>query len=213
MTSQSLKYQPLFTKIYKSREVLLDILKNKRGFDTSKYEDEGATEMRSMWENKQLDMLVENKELDKRIYIKYHLDGKIKASHIYEYIEDIYEIENTLKPDDELIIITKDNLNDTLKKLLTQIYNNDKKFINVYDINRYLFNILNHEMVPQHIVLNEDEKQETMNYYYVTDIKKFPEISRYDPVALAIGLRPKQMVKIIRASPTAILTFYYRICH
>tara|TARA_B100001057_G_scaffold500637_1_gene616783 strand:- start:2202 stop:2843 length:642 start_codon:yes stop_codon:yes gene_type:complete len=213
MTSQSLKYQPLFTKIYKSREVLLDILKNKRGFDTSKYEDEGATEIRSMWENKQLDMLVENKELDKRIYIKYHLDGKIKASHIYEYIEDIYEIENTLKPDDELIIITKDNLNDTLKNLLTQVYNNDKKFINVYDINRYLFNILNHDMVPQHIVLNEDEKQETMNYYYVTDIKKFPEISRFDPVALAIGLRPKQMVKIIRSSPTAIQTFYYRICH
>ena len=163
-------------------------------------------------ENKQLDMLVENKELNKKIYIKYHLEGKIKASHIYEYIEDIYEIENTLKSDDELIIITKDNLNDTLKNLLKQIYNNDKKFINVYDINRYLFNILNHEMVPQHIVLNEDEKQQTMNYYYVTDIKKFPEISRFDPVALAIGLRPKQMVKIIRSSPTAIQTFYYRIC-
>ncbi len=213
MTTQSLKYQPLFTKIYKSREVLLDILKNKRGFDISNHENEGATELRSMWENKQLDMLLENTELNKKIYIKYHLDGKIKASHIYEYIEDIYEIENTLNPDDELIILTKDNLNDTLKKLLTQIYNNDNKFINVYDINRYLFNILDHEMVPQHIVLNEDEKEEIMKHYYVTDIKKFPEISRFDPVAMAIGVRPKQMVKIIRSSPTAIQTYYYRICH
>lgn len=212
MTTQSLKYQPLFTKVYKSRRILLDILKKKRGFDVSKYENEGSKELRNMWENKQLDMLVENVDKDKKIYIKYFIDQKIKAAHIYEFIEDIFDIENQLNPDDELIIITKDSLNDTLKNLLQQIYINDQRFVNIYDINNYLFNILQHTMVPEHIVLTEKEKEEVMKKYYVTDIKKFPNISRFDPVALAIGVRPNEMVKIKRSSPTAIESLYYRIC-
>ena len=67
-------------------------------------------------------------------------------------------------------------------------------------------------MVPEHIVLTEKEKEEVMKKYYVTDIKKFPNISRFDPVALAIGVRPNEMVKIKRSSPTAIESLYYRIC-
>ena len=59
MASQSLKYQPLFSKIYKSRQIMLEILGEKRGFDISKYENEGSKELRSMWENKQLDILLQ----------------------------------------------------------------------------------------------------------------------------------------------------------
>ena len=213
MTSQSIKYQPLFSKIYKSREIILQILGEKRGFDISKYENESSKELRSMWENKQLDMLFENPTTKKKIYVKYHLEQKLKATHIYDYIEDIYDIENILNPDDELIIITKDSLNDTIKTLLTQINSNDNRFVNVYDINCYLFNILKHEMVPDHTVLTENEKEQIIKQYYVDDLTKFPNISRFDPVALAIGLRPNEMVKIKRSSPTAIETLYDRICH
>ena len=42
--------------------------------------------------------------------------------------------------------------------------------------------------------------------------KQIPEITRFDPVAIAIGLRPQQVVEIIRSSPTALTTKYYRIC-
>ena len=41
---------------------------------------------------------------------------------------------------------------------------------------------------------------------------QLPEISRYDPVALVIGLRPGEVCKIIRPSPTAITTEYFRLC-
>ena len=122
MAAQSIKYRPLFSKIYQSRKILLEILKDKRGFDVSNYEDEGVKEIRAMMENKQLDMLIENVNTKKKIYIKYHIEQKVKASHIYDYIEDLFEIENTLGNDDELIIITKDALNDTLKNLLKQIH-------------------------------------------------------------------------------------------
>ena len=44
------------------------------------------------------------------------------------------------------------------------------------------------------------------------DNSQWPEISRFDPVAQAIGLRPKQVCKIIRSSETSITNEYYRIC-
>ena len=42
--------------------------------------------------------------------------------------------------------------------------------------------------------------------------KQWPEISRFDPVAQAIGLRPYQLCKIYRKSPTASVSIYYRLC-
>ena len=41
---------------------------------------------------------------------------------------------------------------------------------------------------------------------------EFPELSRFDPVAQAIGIRPGQVCKITRSSKTAIEAPYYRIC-
>ena len=40
----------------------------------------------------------------------------------------------------------------------------------------------------------------------------FPDISRFDPVARVIGLRPGQVCHIIRPSKTAIEANYYRVC-
>jgi DNA-directed RNA polymerase subunit H (RpoH/RPB5) len=48
--------------------------------------------------------------------------------------------------------------------------------------------------------------------YNITDKIQFPDISRFDPVARVIGLRPGQVCNIIRASKTAIEANYYRIC-
>ena len=43
-------------------------------------------------------------------------------------------------------------------------------------------------------------------------MSQFPEISRFDPVAQALGMRPTQLCEIKRPSPTAIVTNYYRYC-
>ena len=51
-----------------------------------------------------------------------------------------------------------------------------------------------------------------MTKFNITDKIQFPDISRFDPVARAIGLRPGEVCKIIRPSKTAITTNYYRIC-
>ena len=211
-TAQSARYNPILSKLFYSRSILLKILKDVRGFDTADYEGFSINELQAMHKNKQMDMLITNNTTNKKIFIKYHLDSKIKPSIIYDNIDDLFDIENILTNKDELIIISKERVNDSLKALLKQIYLNDKRFINVYNLNDYLCNILENKLVPEHRVMSEDEKNAIVKKYYITDGKQFPEISRFDPIAQAIGARPGELVEIIRPSPTAITTKYYRLC-
>lgn len=51
-----------------------------------------------------------------------------------------------------------------------------------------------------------------MNEYNIISDYEFPEISRFDPAALAIGIRPSQVCEIIRNSPTSISSKTWRIC-
>jgi DNA-directed RNA polymerase subunit H (RpoH/RPB5) len=48
--------------------------------------------------------------------------------------------------------------------------------------------------------------------YNLKNLSQLPEISRFDPVALLINLRPGQVCKIERPSITSIKTDYYRVC-
>ena len=88
----------------------------------------------------------------------------------------------------------------------------EKIFITVFNIARLQFNILKHELVPKHIVLNNDEIKSFKEKYHITNNNQIPEISRFSPVALALGMRPSQICKIIRPSRTAINSDFYRIC-
>lgn len=205
-------YSPLISKIYTSRNILLEIFKA-RGFDVEDYIGFSVTEVHILYNNKQLDMFLENKNTTEKLYIKYHLATRLGQSHIYEYVDDLFEVEEVLKDSDELIIISKDKTNQTIQDLIEQQYIKDNKFINIYNINNYLFNILNHSMVPKHIILSDPEKEEIKKKYNITDDKEFPEISRFDPVAKTIGLRPSKLCKIIRSSPTSVESNYYRLCY
>jgi DNA-directed RNA polymerase subunit H (RpoH/RPB5) len=67
-------------------------------------------------------------------------------------------------------------------------------------------------LVPPHRVLDESEKIAIKNRYNIVNDNEFPELSRFDPVAQAIGIRPGQVCEINRPSKTAISAPYYRIC-
>ena len=66
--------------------------------------------------------------------------------------------------------------------------------------------------MPQHTVMKEQEVNDIMKKYNITNTNQFPDISRFDPVSRAIGLRPGQVCHIIRPSKTAIHANYYIIC-
>jgi len=199
------------SKLHKSRNILLQIL-SRRGFNTSDYNNYSINEINIQCQNNQLDMLLED-DNGKKIYIKYHLTTKLSPKHIYEYIDDLFNLEEILSKDDELIILIKSKPNDTLHNCMKNILNTENLYFNIFDIHHLLFNILDHNLVPPHRILSSDEVEKVMKKYNIKNTTLFPGISRFDPVAKAIGLRPNQICEIDRPSITAVISKYYRLCY
>lgn len=136
----------------------------------------------------------------------------IRPTDLYHIIDDLFNLEEVLTKEDTLFIIIKDDMNDTIISELKQIWEKDGIFIVIENIKRLQFNILNHSLVPEHTIINNTEVEEMMKRYNIINKTDLPDISRFDPVARVIGLRPGNICKIIRPSKTAITTVYYRIC-
>lgn len=212
MASTTHSSSTIVSNVYTSRKNLLIQLKS-RGYDVSNYDEFSINEVHIMFNKEQLDMLVENSDGHK-IYVKYHIHKKMNPNHIYTIAADLYDMENILnKETDEIIFISNDDPNESLTKTINQLYHSEKTFVNVVNIRRLMFNILNHSQVPPHRILSDTEKTELYEQYNVTnENEQLPTISRFDPVAVAIGMRPGQVCEIIRPSKTAIQTKYYRFC-
>lgn len=216
-------------EIFKSREIVLELLKTQK-YDISNYEGSSLSEVNSMFENELMDMLLhQNNDPNsvippKKCYVKYHISkttgtglGLVKIDNINKYINDLMPgDDNTgeivLEKTDDLIIISKDEPNETLLKELKKLWEQTGIFVIVFSIKRLQFNILRHELVPEHIILKSDEVVEFKNKYKIDDDTQIPDIGRFSPVALAIGMRPGDICKIIRDSRTAVETNFYRVC-
>ena len=92
------------------------------------------------------------------------------------------------------------------------LYEHDGIFIVIHNIKRLQYNILNHFLIPSVDILNEQEVEKLKQKYNLNTLKQLPEISRFDPLALIVHLKPNQVIKLLRKSPTAINTEYYRVC-
>ncbi len=70
--------------------------------------------------------------------------------------------------------------------------------------------IIKHILVPKHIKLGEDEKKKVLDYYNV-GLSQLPKIRAKDPALRGIEVKPGDLIKIIRASPTNVETVFYRV--
>jgi DNA-directed RNA polymerase subunit H (RpoH/RPB5) len=207
----------LISQIYKSRNTILELM-GKQGYNISDYANFSVSEVNSMKQNNQLDMLLEKitEDVDSgrknKIYIRYYLGKAIRPANLQEMIDDLFLLTETLTRQDTLFIIIKDEPNETLINELKHIWEKDGIFIVIENIKRLQFNILNHVLVPLHTVLAESDVKLIMEKYNITSKSLFPDISRFDPVARVIGLRPGQVCHIVRPSKTAIEANYYRVC-
>jgi len=72
------------------------------------------------------------------------------------------------------------------------------------------FDILKHELVPEHIILNENEKKEVFEKLKITE-RNLPKVLTNDPVVKSIGAKEGDVLKIVRKSSTAGMSIYYRV--
>ena len=199
----------IISEIYQSRNVLLEIMET-RGYQIDEYNDFSITEVNAMNKNEQLDLLLTNDDSTKgKIYIKYNLLKGLRPQNIDDMVEELFDIEQILTKTDELLIITKNEPNDTLLTHLERLWLVKKVYVNIISITRLSFNILKHSYVPKHEIVDKVVIKEKFN---IIDDNQFPDISRFDPVAIVLGIRPGALCKITRPSPNAIESDYYRLC-
>jgi len=70
-------------------------------------------------------------------------------------------------------------------------------------------NVLEHELVPKHVLLSREEAARILRRMGVLP-HQLPWILASDPVAKAIGAKPGDVVMVIRGSPTAGVSVAFR---
>lgn len=200
-------------KLYNARLNVLEQLEE-LDYDVSEYKNFSINAVDVMNENKQMDMLVKRETDNKKVYIHFFDTTKstFAKKHLDELIEELFEIENALSVEDTLIIITNDEPNDTLVSRLKYVWEQNKFMVVVHNMKRLQYNVLKHQYVPPCSILNDEQVLEFKQKFNIQNSKQLPEISRFDPQALAICLRPGDIIKLMRRSETAGTFNYYRVC-
>ncbi|NYT02110.1 MAG: DNA-directed RNA polymerase subunit H [Methanosarcinales archaeon] len=72
------------------------------------------------------------------------------------------------------------------------------------------FAVQDHELVPSHVILSPEEVDVVLKEYGV-EARQLPKIHINDPVAKEIEAKVGDVIKIIRLSPTAKKSVFYRL--
>jgi DNA-directed RNA polymerase subunit H (RpoH/RPB5) len=200
---------------YNSRTNLLQILET-IGYNVNHYSGFSVNEIDERMKTMQLDMEL-RKSTGEKVYVKYLCGNKAPAKMLNtkaldQIIEDLFVNSDTLEKRDTLIIVIDGEPNDSMKDRFKYLYDHDGYFVVCHNILRTQFNILQHEKVPKSEVATDEEVAEIMRTFNMTNRNQFPEIGRFDPVSLALCLRPGQICKIHRPTPTAGTSMFYRVC-
>ena len=202
-------------QIYNARRNVLELL-SASNIDVSHYSHFSIPDVDAMYATKQLDMLLEHTDGSDygRVYVKFHLDAKqLRKENLANIIDDLFVIDQVLtdKTKDTLIVVVEEEPNDTIVARLRYLHDHDGYFVVLHNIARLQFNIFKSQYVPPCKVLSAEEATVALQQFSCLG-EALPTISRFDPQALALMLRPGQIVQFTRKSITALNYFFYRVC-
>jgi DNA-directed RNA polymerase subunit H len=205
--------------ISKARQNVLELM-DYNGYDTSEYNNFTKSEVNAMNFNQQLDMLLTNPADQSKILIKFELGKKTTA--LIDNLREEYFPPNDatmesetrefpLSKRDILYIIFQSDPNQSVANRLKHIWETDGIYIVPQSLMRLQFNILRHHLVPPHRIMSSLEVDELKHKRHLK-LEELPRISRFDPVAQAICIKPGEVCQIMRASRNSIVSSYYRVC-
>ena len=139
-------------------------------------------------------------------------DDDSNQSLFQQAVTRINAIGNTQIKIGPSIVVTNEEPNDTIINKLKYLFDHSGIFIVIHYIKRLQFNVLKHELVPKATILSEEEAEGLKTKFHIKTLHQLPEISRFDPQALSLCLRPGQVIMLERKSNTAMTYEYYRIC-
>jgi DNA-directed RNA polymerase I, II, and III subunit RPABC1 len=83
----------------------------------------------------------------------------------------------------------------------------------VFKISELQYNVIKHDLVPKHEVISDKEEiDKIVAQFKIKNCHQLPLIKESDPVARYYAIKPGQLVKITRISPSAGEYILYRCC-
>lgn len=140
-----------------------------------------------------------------QLFVFFPEDDKVGVKPIKTYCKRMKE-GNVLRA----IIVVKINLTPFARSAVKEMSMHGYR-VEYFKDSELLVDITEHKLVPEHVVLTTNQKQELLQRYKLKP-SQLPRIQMYDPIARYFGLKHHQVVKIIRPSETAGRYVTYRIC-
>ncbi len=205
------------SKLYKSRTNMVDYL-TRMGYDCAAQEHFSMEELDILQKTDSLDFMV-IREKDK-CYVKYMTEdantknpaNSVKKLNISNIIDDMFTQEGLLSAKDTLVLITNDYSVESIHKALKNIWELKGLYVVLFDLKQLQLNVLNHRLVPKHVKLTPEEKVVLYQKLNIEEDAQLPEISRFDPVAKTLFLRPGEVCRITRFDKISFTNDYYRVC-
>ena len=197
----------LRTKIYfRVRKTSMEMLED-RGFEISD-EDKNMNyeDFTNRLEENAIQLVANNiKNPLKIAYVTFILDSKSFSKKDLVVLKAMI---NEKYPTNEVtVIIVQDKQTPQIAK---ELQNDEYKLYEIFSMKNLMFNITHHEIVPKHILLNQDEVDMILKQYQTTRAQ-LPKLLTTDPVAKYYGMKAGDVCKIIRQSPMTGESYYYRI--
>ena len=139
-----------------------------------------------------------------RTYYEYNPDPKLNM----DTIKNLVEFMKSFNKINSGILISAGKLTQQAKLRIMEI--NTHIPVETFSIGELVVNITKHVLVPKHILLKPEEKDQLLKRYRIKP-SQLPKIFVTDPVAKYLGLKRGDVVKIVRFSETAGKYITYRI--
>ena len=158
-------------------------------------------------DRKALQMFLEKTEdSSDQIMVNFPQDEKVGVKPIKELGDQMTQLGAT-----RALMIVRQHVTPFAKQAIAVCHAQQKITIEVWHEHDLLVDITEHELVPTHEVLDDQEKRTLLKRYRLKP-GQLPRIQHKDPVARYFGMEKGQVVKITRNSETAGRYITYRIC-
>jgi DNA-directed RNA polymerase subunit H (RpoH/RPB5) len=183
------------TFMYNAWKTCLEMAKDRAYHLDDTYNKITITDFRHMLQNNNnIDIICNSNENNpnKMLYIKFILTLRVKPSSIKEIIDEI----NTKISDDkqlELTIVLKSEPNNSILKL-----QKDKTLGNMQIMwcKKLQFNITQHELVPEHTKLTEEEYIKIVQNYNIVSKVQLPTLLKTDTISQYYNYKTGDIIKI-----------------
>lgn len=210
--------------LLRSRNTILDIL-DSRGYDVNKYRHIASEQILTLAEGnahpRALDIIVPKKPDSKapceRAVVVYQIQERLRTKlgtfpqRLYEETPDAMG-HNAVFPSDDVIIVLNEPYHEAFDKVSLSLWQMRKARVVFFHIKQLVVHPGRHELVDSHRKLDADEIAVVLKRFRTVTKTQFPLIRHSDLQSRVLGLVPGDLVEIDRATPTAGIIKFYRIC-